>query len=147
MSWSLHSPLSLIVKLESYILPIYLSLGVVFCCFGLLHKKNILTNIYSTSFRSKRFLFRWYTNLDWMKFQSRLQNYKKVKVIHQKEESGVLTPTFKQTKLRQWLFWIVLDHPDFHCSRLLSYHCSSNSPGSSCQDLSFHISFLVLGTY
>ena len=40
MSWSLHSPLSLIVKLESYILPIYLSLGVVFCCFGLLHKQT-----------------------------------------------------------------------------------------------------------
>ena len=41
----------------------------------------------------------------------------------------------------------MLDHPDFDCSRLLSYHCSSNSPGSSCQDLSFHISFLVLRTY
>ena len=41
---------------------LYLSIVVVFCCFG---QTNNLTSIYSTSSRSKRFLFRWYTNLDW----------------------------------------------------------------------------------
>ena len=145
MSWSLHSPLSLIVKLERYILP-YLYLGVIFCCFGLLHEHTNNQIFIPQAFEANasssggtQTLIEWNFN----------QDYKTIKseVIHQKEESGVLTPTFKQTKLRQWLFWIVLDHPDFHFSRLLSYHCYSNSPGSSCQDLSFPISFLVLGTY
>ena len=82
----------------------YLSIGVVFCCFGLLHKKKTILQISipqafeanASSSGGIQTLIEWNFN----------QDYKTIKseVIHQKEESGVLTPTFKQTKLRQWLF-------------------------------------------
>ena len=81
LSWSSNLS-SVLYLLSMFLTTVYFSTGVVFCCIGQNLKTLKLTIMYFTSFRGNRLLFRWYTNLDWYKYQSRWRNYnyKKVKV-------------------------------------------------------------------
>ena len=74
-------------------------------------------NMYFTSFRCNRILFRWYTIKEWQRsfFMRQLQ---KVKVVKVKVEN--ISSTFKLTKKkRQLLLKIVLDPPEFGSLLLL----------------------------
>ena len=81
------------------------------------NKQSYIRNIYSTSFRCNRNLFRWYTNLNWWRYQSRCQNqnYKKWKLHMKKRKSGVLTPTFQtdycETMTLEKFCWIIQISP------------------------------------
>ena len=85
---------------------VYWSLCVVFCCFG--HLQTIFLQylyLFPQALRSNRFLFRWYTNLDWQIYQSRCQNhnYRKWKLhIKKRVKVKFLTRTW-QTIPRRWL--------------------------------------------
>ena len=78
---------------------LYFSIGLVFCCFGHENQTNKQKCIF-TSFRGKRLLLRWYTNLDWYTYQSRWQNYNFVRKWKWSENSDFLI--FKNVAAKHW---------------------------------------------
>ena len=127
----------------------YWSLCVVFCCYG--HLQTIFLQylyLFPQAFEAIASSSGGIqTSIDKeIKLGGKIITMKSESDIHkQKGESEVWTPTSKQTILRRWLLekmcWIlqIISPPPAH-------RCSSNSPGSSCQDFSFLFTSLVFWT-